>query len=58
MDELKRHLEEQAAKKEAWRQERAKLPFPEKIRILVEMQKRQAPILASRGKKAIVWEID
>jgi len=55
---MKIHLEKQNRQKEAWRRERARLPFPEKIRILVELQKRQAPILAARGKKSIIWKID
>ena len=55
---MKVAMEAQAREKEEWRRERARLPFPEKIRILVELQKRQAPILAARGKKSIVWDIE
>ncbi len=42
----------------AWRRERAKLPFPENIRIVVEMRKRRAPILEARGLKQRVWQIE
>lgn len=55
---MKRAMEAQARHKDEWRRERARLPFHEKIRIMVELQKRQAPILAARGKKPIVWQID
>ena len=41
--------------KEAMRDRFAKLPFEEKIRILVEMQKRAAVILAQRGITRPVW---
>lgn len=59
MDErVKDAMEAQARQKDEWRRQPARLPFHKKIRILVELQKRQAPILAARGKKPIVWQID
>lgn len=45
------HREEEAARKE-----RAKLPFEEKIRRLVELQK--LAVTWGRKKDVIVWEID
>jgi hypothetical protein len=40
------------------RRERAKLPFIEKIRAVVRMQKRHAEIARLRGKTVRVWDID
>jgi len=37
---------------------RAMLSFQEKIRILVHMQKRRAPIVKLRGKTQRVWDIE
>lgn len=44
--------------KERRRHELARLPFLEKVRIVVELQRMVAPILRARGKPAIVWELD
>jgi len=35
-----------------------KLPLPEKVRIVVELQKIAAPILRARGENPFVWEIE
>lgn len=51
-------IEEIAREKDEYRRRRGQLPFPEKIRILVELQKRRAPIVALRGKKQRIWQID
>jgi hypothetical protein len=51
-------IDEIARAKEEFRRRRAALPFHEKIRILVEMQKRRAPIVKLRGKVQRVWEIE
>lgn len=45
------------AAKEARRRELAALPWPEKIKIVVAMQRRAAPILAARGIKIRIWDI-
>ena len=37
------------------RKERAKLPFVEKIRILIQLQKRAKPMLERLGKRSVVW---
>ena len=43
--------------KERHRKRLANLSVPEKIRIVVELQKRRAPILRMRGQKQIVWQL-
>jgi hypothetical protein len=50
-------IEEVVRAKEEFRRRRTALPIEEKIRILVEMQKRRAPIVKLRGKVQRVWEI-
>ena len=35
-----------------------RLPLPEKVRIVVELQKIAAPILRARGQKPVVWKIE
>ena len=39
--------------RKAWRE----MPYAEKVRCVVEMQKRVAPIYASRGKIIVPWKI-
>jgi len=39
--------------RKAWRE----MPYPEKVRCVVEMQKRVAPIYAARGKIIVPWQI-
>jgi len=34
-----------------------RLPLPEKVRIVVELQKIAAPILRARRRKPVVWKI-
>jgi len=36
----------------------AALPFPEKVRIVVQLQQMVAPILLARGRPAPVWRLD
>jgi hypothetical protein len=36
----------------------AALPFPEKVRMVVQMQRMVAPILRARGHAIRVWQID
>jgi len=43
------------AQKERTRKSLAELPFLDKIRMLIQMQKRAAEILALRGIKRRVW---
>jgi hypothetical protein len=58
MDSRMKDIEEIAKAKAAARRRRAGMSFVEKIRILVRLQQRRAPILASRGKKQRVWRIE
>lgn len=58
MDALDPEIEKLFAAKEARRKHLAGLPFPEKVRIVVQMQKMIAPILRARGIDVRVWEID
>lgn len=58
MDQLKKIADQSFRQKEARRLKLASLPFEEKVRIVVELQKIQAPILRARGIKVKVWELD
>lgn len=58
MDGRLKTIEEIAAEKLAWRRAQARLPFEEKIRILVRIQQRRAPIVAARGGHQEVWTLD
>jgi hypothetical protein len=44
--------------KEAHRRRLADLPYPEKVRIVVELQKIAAPILKARGVTVSPWRLD
>jgi hypothetical protein len=57
MEELDKMMERIFAEKEARRHELAALPWPEKVRRVVEMQKRVAPILKARGIEIMVWDL-
>jgi hypothetical protein len=48
-------LEKHLAEKQARRQWLAALPFPEKIRALVRLQARAAPIQHPKGRTVRVW---
>lgn len=43
--------------KEKLRQERIKLPFSEKIKMVVEMQKLSQKLKKRGGRKVYVWEL-
>ncbi len=58
MDPLSKPMEEIVRAKEAWRTERAKLPYPEKVRIVVRLQERRAPIIRARGGTPRVWRLE
>ena len=45
------------AAKEQRRHDLARLPFPEKVRAVVELQNMAAPILLTRGKIVKPWSI-
>jgi hypothetical protein len=43
------------AAKEARRQRLARLPFAEKVKLVVQLQKMAAPLLRQRGRRVRVW---
>lgn len=43
---------------EARRQELAALPWEQKIRMVVELQRMAAPVLRARGLDVLPWELD
>jgi hypothetical protein len=55
VDELSPEMSRIVAAKEKRRMELARLPYEEKIRIIVEMQKWVAPLYRARGIKVHVW---
>lgn len=46
------------AAKEQRRRKLAELPFPEKVRAVVQLQRMVAPILRARGRQVRVWNIE
>lgn len=44
-------------KKEAFHKAQAKLPFEEKIKILIELQKIAVNSPSCRNKKSLIWQI-
>jgi hypothetical protein len=44
--------------KEARRRDLARLPFPEKVRLVVELQKMAAPVYRARGRNVHEWVIE
>ena len=43
--------------KPQYRERLRNIPLPEKVRIVVELQKIAAPILRARGENPFVWQI-
>jgi hypothetical protein len=46
------------AAKEDRRRTLAGLPFPDKVRAVVRLQRMVAPLLRARGRQVCVWNID
>jgi hypothetical protein len=46
------------AAKDAQRRRLRQLSFPEKVKVVIHLQKIAAPILAARGKTVLVWPED
>lgn len=44
--------------KKTFRAYQANLPYPEKVKQVVAMQRRLVPIYAARGKVIVPWTID
>ena len=46
------------AAKEDRRRKLAGLPFPDKVRAVVRLQRMVAPVLRARGRQVCVWNIE
>jgi len=46
------------AAKERRRRQLAALPFPVKVRLVVQLQQMAAPIMRARGRRVRVWQVD
>ena len=57
MDRLNPEIEQLFRAKEQRRVRLAAMPFHEKVRSVVQMQKMAAPLLRSRGIQVRVWEL-
>jgi hypothetical protein len=58
MDNLKPEVARLIAAKEKRRRQLARLPFPEKVRAVVQLQRMAAPLLRQRGRHVRVWELE
>lgn len=58
MDNLRPEIARLIAAKEQRRQKLATLSFPEKVRVVVKLQKMTAPVLRARGRPVRVWTLD
>jgi hypothetical protein len=57
MDTLKPEIARLIAAKEQRRHKLAALPFAEKVRIVVQLQRMAAPVLRARGRAVQVWAL-
>jgi hypothetical protein len=57
MESIEQAMAKALLRKEMRREALAALSFEEKVRIVVELQKIQTPILRSRGIKVKVWSL-
>ena len=57
MDGVNAEIDRIFAAKEQRRQALARLPFPEKVRAVIELQKMAATILRARGKEVRPWNV-
>jgi len=58
MDNLSPEIARLIAAKEQRRQKLAALSFPEKVRVVVQLQKMVVPVLRARGRPVRVWMLD
>lgn len=58
MDNLNPEIARLFAAKEARRRRLARMPFPDKVRAVVQLQRMAAPLLRLRGRHARVWMLD
>lgn len=57
-EQVKAAIAKLVAAKHDRRHRLAALPYPEKVRAVVQLQRMTVPILKGRNKRARVWEID
>lgn len=55
---IMRPLTEQQYEKSHFRAEMAAKSYPEKVRLVVEMQERIVPVCAARGRIIVPWKLD
>ena len=58
MDQLKPEIEKLFRAKEKRRSQLADMPFPDKVRAVVQLQRMAAPVLRARGKHVTVWSFN
>jgi hypothetical protein len=58
MDHLKPEIEKLFRAKEKRRSRLAGMPFPDKVRAIVQLQRMAAPVLRARGKQVTVWSFN
>jgi hypothetical protein len=58
MDRLNPEVARLLAAKEARRRQLAALPFPEKVRVVVQLQRMAVPLLRARGRPVRVWNLE
>lgn len=58
VDPLRPEMARIIAAKERRRRQLAALPFPAKVRLVVQLQQMAAPILQARGRRVRVWQVD
>jgi hypothetical protein len=57
MDEMNPAVKRIFSRKEDRRTKLACLPYPEKVRAVVQLQRMAVPLLRNRNKRACVWQI-
>ncbi len=57
VDNLRPEIARLIAAKQQRRHKLAALPFPEKVRIVVQLQQMAAPVLRARGRPIRVWRL-
>jgi len=58
MDPKRITVAEAPAGKAAYRTKQRKLSWPDKVKVVIKLQKIAQPILAARGKSVTVWPED
>ena len=58
MDPKRITVAEAPAGKTAYRTKQRKLSWPDKVKVVIKLQKIARPILAARGKSVTVWPED